>query len=86
MEIITRTEAKALGLKRFFTGNTCAKGHVEERLTSNGACVACHRQKIHIREKVNVGTGICTICELPLAECQNNIEGEHLRKETERRL
>jgi 5-methylcytosine-specific restriction endonuclease McrA len=43
--IITRAEAKRLGLKRYFPGSTCKQGHVAERLTSNGSCLECCRLK-----------------------------------------
>lgn len=41
MQIVTREQAKISGLKKFFTGNPCSKGHVCERLVSNGQCVQC---------------------------------------------
>ena len=40
MEIITKAEAKAQGLKRYFTGKECKRGHVSER-TLNGDCISC---------------------------------------------
>lgn len=40
-EIITRAEAMARGLKRYFTGKPCRYGHVTQRLTSGSACVEC---------------------------------------------
>lgn len=40
-QIITRAEAKALGLKRYFTGNPCKHGHVSERETVNKCCREC---------------------------------------------
>lgn len=40
-EIISRKDAKARGLKRYFTGNPCPKGHVCGRFVSNCACVEC---------------------------------------------
>jgi hypothetical protein len=39
--VITRAEAKERGLKRYFTGKPCPKGHVSVRRTYNSACVAC---------------------------------------------
>lgn len=39
--IISRKDAKAAGLKFFFTGVPCSKGHVVERRASNGDCSAC---------------------------------------------
>src|SRR5690606_21672555 len=41
MEIISRAEAKAKGLKFYFTGKPCKHGHVSERQLSNGCCTAC---------------------------------------------
>jgi hypothetical protein len=43
MEIITRAEAKAKGLKRYFTGKPCKRGHVSERRVG-GNCVDCDAQ------------------------------------------
>jgi hypothetical protein len=43
MEIISRQEAKARGLKRYFTGEPCPKGHVTERHVSSGTCCECTR-------------------------------------------
>lgn len=46
MDLISRMEAKNLGLKRFFSGNACPKGHVCERLTSNGTCIQCSKERL----------------------------------------
>ena len=40
-EIITRAEAKARGLTRYFTGKPCKHGHLAERTTRDGVCQAC---------------------------------------------
>lgn len=40
-QIITRAEAKALGLKRYFTGKPCKRGHVAERYSNDQSCVSC---------------------------------------------
>jgi hypothetical protein len=40
-EIISRSEAKARGLKTYFTGKPCPHGHVAPRQTSNGICREC---------------------------------------------
>lgn len=42
--IITRSEAKAKGLLRYFTGAQCKHGHIEERSVSSGTCMACQRR------------------------------------------
>ncbi|WP_461533441.1 hypothetical protein [Sinomicrobium sp.] len=41
MKIISREEAKEHGLKRYFTGEPCRHGHLSERRTGDGKCVAC---------------------------------------------
>lgn len=43
MQIISRAEAKAAALKWYFTGEPCKNGHVSERNTKNGSCLACAR-------------------------------------------
>lgn len=42
MEIISKKEAKELGLARYFTGKPCKNGHVSETYTSSGKCCTCH--------------------------------------------
>lgn len=44
MEIISRTEAEAKGLTRYFSGEPCSRGHVSERYLSMH-CVQCHKEK-----------------------------------------
>lgn len=43
MKLISRAEAKAQGLKRYFTGEPCANGHVAERFVNNYGCRECFR-------------------------------------------
>lgn len=40
-KIITYVEAKAKGLKRYFTGKRCKYDHVSERMVSNCCCIEC---------------------------------------------
>jgi 5-methylcytosine-specific restriction endonuclease McrA len=40
-EIISRAEAKARGLKWFFTGEPCIHGHLVEKIVSSGRCKTC---------------------------------------------
>jgi len=42
-KILSRKEAKELGLSKYFTGKPCPKGHLEDRNTEAGACVICKR-------------------------------------------
>lgn len=41
VERIDRWTAKAQGLRRFYTGKRCRKGHDSTRYTANGECVQC---------------------------------------------
>jgi 5-methylcytosine-specific restriction endonuclease McrA len=43
--IISRGDAKAAGLKRYFTGEPCHAGHVAERRVSDCQCIECNRLK-----------------------------------------
>ena len=45
MELLSRKEAIALGMKRYFTGKPCSKGHIDYRNTCDHACCACGREK-----------------------------------------
>lgn len=42
-QIISRKDARALGLKRYFTGKPCRRGHVMERYTPSGRCLGCNK-------------------------------------------
>ena len=42
MKVITRKEARALGLKRYFTGLPCPKWHIAERYVGNAWCCECN--------------------------------------------
>jgi 5-methylcytosine-specific restriction endonuclease McrA len=46
--IISRDEARAQGLKRYFTGEECVHGHVAERQVVNTCCMECQRQRARI--------------------------------------
>ena len=42
---ISRKQAKAQGLKQYFTGSTCKSGHSEPRYTVNAECRECANQR-----------------------------------------
>lgn len=44
MEIITKEQAIAQGLRHFYTGEPCKHGHMSERYTVNGSCAQCTRE------------------------------------------
>ena len=43
-QITSRAQAKAAGLKTYFTGNPCPQGHIANRKTKSGTCVECCNQ------------------------------------------
>jgi hypothetical protein len=53
IKTITRQEALQLGLKRYFTGKPCIRGHIDERLTSGCTCIVCHRANWRKAKKAN---------------------------------
>jgi hypothetical protein len=42
-DIVTRREAFAAGLKRYYTGKPCKRGHIAERCVYTCGCIACQR-------------------------------------------
>lgn len=42
-ELVSRKNAKAAGITRYFTGKPCPHGHIAQRMTSGTACVECVR-------------------------------------------
>lgn len=50
-KIISGSEARRLGLKRYFTGKPCKKGHVAERYADKGMCVECEKERATLRSK-----------------------------------
>jgi hypothetical protein len=53
-EIVSRKDAKNLGLSRYFTGKPCKYGHIDERWTAGGSCVTCLRDRVKhkMRERI----------------------------------
>lgn len=43
--IISRQEAKALGLRNYFTGTPCKNGHIAKKRTTSRNCVDCERER-----------------------------------------
>lgn len=50
----TAKEAEELGLKRYFTGKPCPKGHVSDRLLSTRSCIACNVERELRRDPVKL--------------------------------
>lgn len=45
MDFISLSEAKAKGLKHYFTGKPCKRGHIGLRQTSGASCMECKKDK-----------------------------------------
>lgn len=45
MDIISREEAKRQGLKRYFTGKPCLRGHICERYIISSTCTQCQKNR-----------------------------------------
>lgn len=43
IHIISKAQAKALGLRRFCVAEICRNGHIAERFTADGKCTECNR-------------------------------------------
>src|SRR6516165_3824526 len=54
-QIVTCAKAKELGLKRYFTGKPCGRGHVEEWYVSDNRCTACARERDRKRRSTPEG-------------------------------
>ena len=53
MQIIERAEAKAKGLKTYFTGRPCRNGHNSYRYTTSGSCADCVNGDRHVEYDPN---------------------------------
>lgn len=49
-QIITRADARAQGLTRYFTGKPCPMGHIADRYVSTFGCVTCTRIRSDARD------------------------------------
>jgi hypothetical protein len=49
--IISRSEAKAAGLTRYFTGEPCSRGHIAARSVAKRDCIECNREYQRARKE-----------------------------------
>lgn len=64
----TRAEAKALGLKKYYTDTPCPQGHVGARLTRDYSCWTCQvkrqaAQKKRVRAQKSSALRVCQRCK-----------------------
>ena len=56
LHFISKSQAKEIGLKRFFDGSMCKHGHISERNVSNGFCSECtaiYQAEYEAKRRVN---------------------------------
>jgi hypothetical protein len=74
MEVISRSAAKAAGLKYFFTGKTCRGGHVDVRFVSSYECRTCSYAKvlkIYYSKRPSTDGRTCAVCGCALSSNKN---------------
>jgi hypothetical protein len=49
--IISRVDAETLGLRHYFTGEHCARGHIAQRTVKRGSCIICKREQVKEYQK-----------------------------------
>ena len=76
-EIITRKEAKAKGLTKYFTGLPCKYGHIVDRQTANGVCISC---------RANIGAKYAAAHPEKMRDKHRNYEASLIGEKKERRL
>jgi 5-methylcytosine-specific restriction endonuclease McrA len=52
-EILSPKDARAQGLKYYYTGTPCKRGHLGKRMVANFNCVSCIRQKANAKRAEN---------------------------------
>jgi hypothetical protein len=67
MKVVLRSEAKQLGLTRYFTGKPCLHGHLSERFTSCTKCTKCAlvTAKSYVAKQATTldATKTCGVCK-----------------------
>jgi hypothetical protein len=74
MDIITRADARAQGLKRFFTGKPCMHGHVQPRYVVSGSCMHCSSPTWRRAYAQTGGTMLRIFVRVPINLPQNQRE------------
>lgn len=78
---MTRADAKAAGLTRYFTGVPCKHGHVVERFTGTAICVECNRLHVARLRKTQP-----SVMQARVDVCIAKIKADPVRAENYRRI
>lgn len=79
VEIISRKDAKAAGLKTYFTGKPCPHGHVDDRRVHDGGCCACHLLAARVRANIYYHRNLALEREKRNQRYHNNPEPGRMR-------
>lgn len=55
MEIISKKDAEAAGLKKYFTGKACKHGHITYRYVQSSTCAACVGVAVAVTKSPDAG-------------------------------
>jgi hypothetical protein len=78
-KIISRAEALKNGLPHYFTGFTCKHGHMSEKWTKNGYCIACKNEFIETKRSIEKNS-VAAIEEDVQTQEEIRLEFEELRR------
>jgi hypothetical protein len=67
---ISREVAKGQGLKRYFTGHPCGRGHVAERFVADGRCVQCNRERNHRERRDRNNQVVASLVQHVVRDCE----------------
>ena len=80
--VISRAEAKAQGMKRYFTGKPCKHGHVAERNTRLAYCYECSKEKsklFHLENRDKILEEMSVRNKAYYTKNQENIKAQTLK-------
>jgi hypothetical protein len=77
MLLITKKEAITSGLKKYYTGKPCKRGHISERHTSNSMCCQCKKETYNASPKLKAEmAAYCKKWRLENADYHKNYNSE----------
>lgn len=85
MKIISRKDAKKDGLKRYFTGMLCVKGHLSEKFVSNFECCSCADERRFRELKTKVRKVRIKKSKEELERVRKKCEREYILKNKDRK-
>ena len=80
----TAKQAKELGLRKYFTGKACCRGHVAERWVQNWTCIVCHAADEAVPYRVERRKQKLTVWRLANNDHEAEYRREYRRNNAER--